>query len=173
MAANFCRFRMRLKLCMARSRRRRGRCEFSTLLLSHLPVSCFSLAPIARRRSCSWQIDRSRLPPFDSSNSPSFSFCSSSFGYPENLKNCARLGVPVLRIVFPSMQQSRLLVVVCASLLATPAQAYVDPGSGSVIVTTVLGLIAAIGCTFRKMFHNLRAKVFRKGSSVEERSLDD
>lgn len=36
------------------------------------------------------------------------------------------------------------------------AFAYVDPGSGSVIVTTILGLIAAIGYTFRKYFYKLK-----------------
>ena len=48
------------------------------------------------------------------------------------------------------------------SILLTPslAYAYVDPGSGSVIVTTVLGLIAAIGYTFRKYFYKLKRKIF-------------
>ena len=36
-AANFCKLRMRLMRCIARSRRRNGKCEFSTRLLSHLP----------------------------------------------------------------------------------------------------------------------------------------
>jgi len=37
------------------------------------------------------------------------------------------------------------------------AHAYVDPGSGSVIITTVLGLIAAIGYTIRKYFYRIRS----------------
>lgn len=37
------------------------------------------------------------------------------------------------------------------------AHAYVDPGSGSVIVTAVLGAIGAIGYTFRKYFYRLRS----------------
>lgn len=36
------------------------------------------------------------------------------------------------------------------------AFAYVDPGSGSIIVTTILGFIAAVGYTFRKYFYNLK-----------------
>ncbi len=45
-----------------------------------------------------------------------------------------------------------------ASGLVFPATAlaYVDPGSGSVIVTTILGLIAAVGYTFRKYFYRLK-----------------
>ncbi len=38
----------------------------------------------------------------------------------------------------------------------THAHAYIDPGSGSVIVTTVLGLIAAVGYTFRKYYFKLK-----------------
>ncbi len=47
--ANFCRLRMRLKRCIARPRRRKRRCEFSTRLLNHLPVCCFSVAPSSLR----------------------------------------------------------------------------------------------------------------------------
>ena len=41
-------------------------------------------------------------------------------------------------------------------IIPSTAFAYVDPGSGSVIVTTILGLIAAVGYTFRKYFYKLR-----------------
>lgn len=50
---------------------------------------------------------------------------------------------------------------------STEAYAYVDPGSGSVIVTTVLGLIAAIGYTFRKYFYKLKRMILGRGSSDE------
>ena len=53
----------------------------------------------------------------------------------------------------------------------TPAFAYVDPGSGSVIVTTVLGLIAAVTYTFRKFFYNLRAKFFGTQNHEKHRSI--
>ena len=43
-------------------------------------------------------------------------------------------------------------------LIPSVAFAYVDPGSGSVIVTTILGLIAAIGYTFRKYFYKIKRK---------------
>ena len=41
------------------------------------------------------------------------------------------------------------------------AYAYVDPGSGSVIVTTILGLFAAVGYTIRKYYYRIR-RFFRK-----------
>lgn len=56
---------------------------------------------------------------------------------------------------------------------SSSAFAYVDPGSGSVIVTTILGVIAAISYTFRKFFYDLRAKIFGKKKRQDDRSLDD
>ena len=50
--------------------------------------------------------------------------------------------------------------------LASTAHAYVDPGSGSVIVTTVLGLLAAIGYTFRKYYYKLKRMYF--GDTVKD-----
>ena len=51
------------------------------------------------------------------------------------------------------------------------AMAYVDPGSGSVIVTTILGLIAAVGYTFRKFFYRLKRMISGK-KSVESEQQD-
>lgn len=55
-----------------------------------------------------------------------------------------------------------LPMVLLTILLVQPttAHAYVDPGSGSAIVTAILGFFAAIGYTFRKFFYSLK----RKGS---------
>ena len=57
----------------------------------------------------------------------------------------------------------RALVPGLILLFCTPAlaQAYVDPGSGSVIVTAILGFFAAIGYTMRKQFYRLR-RLFRR-----------
>lgn len=49
------------------------------------------------------------------------------------------------------------------------AHAYVDPGSGSVIVTTVLGLFAAIGYTVRKYFYRIR-RFFKKPEKSKDES---
>ena len=53
----------------------------------------------------------------------------------------------------------------------TIAFAYVDPGSGSVIVTTILGLIAAVGYTFRKYFYKIKRMI--TGKKLEEEQQDD
>jgi len=56
---------------------------------------------------------------------------------------------------------------------ASLAHAYVDPGSGSIIVTTILGFFAAITYTFRKYFYKLKRKFFGAGAESEDRSLGD
>ena len=59
-------------------------------------------------------------------------------------------------------------------LLALPPQAYayVDPGSGSVIVTTVLGVVAAIGYTVRKYFYKIRRALFGSTASDDDSKTD-
>ena len=52
------------------------------------------------------------------------------------------------------------------------AFAYVDPGSGSVIVTTILGLIAAIGYTFRKYFYKIKRMASGKKTEEEQQDSD-
>jgi len=51
--------------------------------------------------------------------------------------------------------------------MTNTANAYVDPGSGSIIITTVLGLIAAIGYTFRKIFYKTKRLIF--GNKSEDK----
>ncbi len=63
-----------------------------------------------------------------------------------------------------------LVLLVSKLILPSAAHANIDPGSGSVIVTTVLGLIAAIGYSFRKYFYKIRRKLL--GNTVEE-NLND
>ena len=54
------------------------------------------------------------------------------------------------------------------------AFAYVDPGSGSVIVTTILGLIAAIGYTFRKYFYKFKIIISgKKSEKIESENKHD
>lgn len=68
-----------------------------------------------------------------------------------------------------SNKKSRFSVLLAAAYLliglTESAHAYVDPGSGSVIVTTVLGFIAAISYTFRKTFYNLKQKFSAKSDA--------
>ena len=46
------------------------------------------------------------------------------------------------------------------------AQAYIDPGSGSIVMTAILGFIAAIAYTGRKYFYKLK-NLFKKKNTAE------
>ena len=65
------------------------------------------------------------------------------------------------------------VVLILALLFPPVALAYVDPGSGSVIVTTILGLIAAIGYTFRKYFYQFKRMSRGKKAEKEEHKDDE
>lgn len=60
-----------------------------------------------------------------------------------------------------------LWVLAVSLVLPSAAFAYVDPGSGSVIVTAILGLCAAVGYNFRKYFYKI------KRSITGEKPLDE
>jgi hypothetical protein len=49
--------------------------------------------------------------------------------------------------------------------IAAPAHAYIDPGSGSVITSAIIGFFAAVAYTGRKYFYRLKDAVFGKASS--------
>lgn len=53
------------------------------------------------------------------------------------------------------------VIMVFGVLGSGPAYAYVDPGSGSAIVTAILGFFAAIGYTLRKQFYKIK-NLFKK-----------
>lgn len=65
------------------------------------------------------------------------------------------------------------VVFVSYILFPTTAFAYVDPGSGSVIVTTILGLIAAVGYTFRKYFYKIKRYITRSKPQDSKSSEDE
>ena len=78
-------------------------------------------------------------------------------------------------ILTPMLTSSFCFFLAGAMLMPSAAHAYVDPGSGSVIVTTLLGIVAAISYTFRKFFYNVKQKLFGKSSakSDTDRPADD
>jgi hypothetical protein len=49
--------------------------------------------------------------------------------------------------------------------MAAPAHAYIDPGSGSVLTSAIIGFFAAVAYTGRKYFYRLKDAVFGKASS--------
>lgn len=75
-----------------------------------------------------------------------------------------------LRDGISSRSKAMLGILVSLLLFPTIAFAYVDPGSGSVIVTTILGLIAAVGYTCRKYFYKIKRKFVTKDEEKQEKS---
>ena len=64
-------------------------------------------------------------------------------------------------------------LLISGMLFPSIAFAYVDPGSGSVIVTTILGFIAAVGYTFRKYFYKAKRAIRGKDTKDESNENKD
>ena len=48
------------------------------------------------------------------------------------------------------------LILAAAMMLAPGAHAYIDPGSGSAIITAILGAIGAVGYAARKYYYKVK-----------------
>lgn len=67
--------------------------------------------------------------------------------------------------------QFKIAVFICAlSVIFTPAtaSAYIDPGTGSILIQGLIGAIAAIGVTLKLYWHRIIA-LFRRESSRKEK----
>jgi hypothetical protein len=51
----------------------------------------------------------------------------------------------------------RVLITVCLMLMISDAVAYLDPGTGSMLLQVILGGIAAVGVAIKLYWHKLRA----------------
>ena len=54
----------------------------------------------------------------------------------------------------------------------TAAYAYIDPGTGSMLTTAILGAAAAVAFTFRKYMYKLRKLVFGSSSDKDGAPID-
>jgi hypothetical protein len=63
-----------------------------------------------------------------------------------------------------------VLTSVFFASMAVPAQAYIDPGSGSILTSAIIGFFAAVAYTGRKYFYRLKDAVFGKASSKKASS---
>lgn len=63
------------------------------------------------------------------------------------------------------MFKKLIIIIVAFFMQSVNAYAYLDPGTGSLIIQAILGLLAAIGAyitLFWRKFKNLIRKIFRK-----------
>ncbi len=65
------------------------------------------------------------------------------------------------------MKDSRTLLFVFIATLALPSYGYIDPGTGSLIIQSIIGAIAAIGVTLKLYWHKLKLMFSRKSESKE------
>ena len=60
-----------------------------------------------------------------------------------------------------------LLIILLGLGLSLPAHAYIDPGTGSLIVQTIIGAIAAASITAKLWWHKLKVFLFRSKTDTE------
>lgn len=60
-----------------------------------------------------------------------------------------------------------VVTAVIFGLSTAPAYAYVDPGSASLVITSILGAIAAVGYTLRTYVEKVKA-FFRRGETKQD-----
>lgn len=63
----------------------------------------------------------------------------------------------------------KYVIVLILALVAQPAWAYLDPGTGSMLLQVILGGIAAVGVAIKLGWHKIRAALgFAKKSEPED-----
>ena len=63
----------------------------------------------------------------------------------------------------------KIFLVILLALFTQPAWAYLDPGTGSMLLQVILGGIAAVGVAIKLGWHRIRAALgFAKKPGAEE-----
>lgn len=63
-------------------------------------------------------------------------------------------------------KNSTLLMMIIAGVITTPAFAYIDPASGSAIMSAVIGAIVALGLTIKGYWYKLKGLFTRSVSTA-------
>ena len=58
------------------------------------------------------------------------------------------------------MKTNKLTVFLILAITATPAVAYIDPGSGSAIISAIIGFFVAIGMAIKTYWYKIKG-IFR------------
>ena len=66
------------------------------------------------------------------------------------------------------MTLTRHLLLLFSLSAAFNAYGYIDPGTGSLIIQSIIGAIAAIGVTLKIYWHKLRLVFSKRRASAEE-----
>jgi hypothetical protein len=65
------------------------------------------------------------------------------------------------------MQKIRLLSLIVLLSLAPAAQAYLDPSTGSLILSAIVGLLATIGLAVKTWWYRIKSVIRRNPSAME------
>lgn len=71
------------------------------------------------------------------------------------------------------LRTSLVLVLVLVSSWMPPAMAYIDPGSGSAIMSAVIGLFVAIGLAIKTYWYKIKSLFSGKTSGEKTESAED
>ena len=66
------------------------------------------------------------------------------------------------------MKAWKWIAAVLLVFLANPAYAYLDPGTGSMLLQVILGGIAAVGVALKLFWHKIRVAIGLGGNSGAE-----
>ena len=67
----------------------------------------------------------------------------------------------------PSTREMRILAAIALLSLAPAAQAYLDPGTGSLILSAIVGLVATIGLAVKTGWYRIKS-FFRRDPATKE-----
>jgi hypothetical protein len=66
----------------------------------------------------------------------------------------------------------KYLIVLVLALFTQPAWAYLDPGTGSMLLQVILGGIAAVGVALKLFWHKIRAALGFAAKSDEDEETE-
>ena len=64
----------------------------------------------------------------------------------------------------------RIIITICLLMFFTDTEAYLDPGTGSMLLQVILGGVAAVGVAIKLYWHRLRVAL---GGRKKEESGDE
>ena len=64
------------------------------------------------------------------------------------------------------MRDVQFIVFAALATICLPAYAYIDPGTGSAIVSLIIGFFVALGLTFKTYWYKLKALFARQARSA-------
>ena len=67
---------------------------------------------------------------------------------------------------------NKSVIFISLAVFSSPAAAYIDPGTGSLIIQSIIGAIAAIAVTMKLYWHKLKVFFRKKETVIAEEETD-